>query len=387
MQPIYLDHAASTRVTDDVLALMTDVMRTAWGNPSGQHPQGAAARGHIATARGRVLAALGDADGAIGDLVWTSGCSESDALALLGIARRRAGKIVISAVEHAAVGALAMRLASPSPEVVAATGERARDVMAIAPTKDGLIEPSTAAAAAHGAVIACIVMVQNEVGLVQPVAAIADAIRRANPSCHIHVDAAQAFGKVPIDVRTLGADSIALAGHKFHGPKGVGALWLRNGIVVEPLWSGGGHQRGLRGGTQDTPGVAGFGLAASRAVAELPAARARWMELAHLVAEKLAGSPIRQLVPDTRRSPHILALAVPGVAASAMRSVMASRGVYLSTGSSCAEGDAKPSIVLAALGLPKTAGMVRFSFGHETTPAEVATATDLLASVARELAA
>jgi len=379
MAPLYLDNAASTRISDEVLALMTEVMRTAWGNPSSQHPQGAAARGHLEAARLRLLAALGDPDGAAGDVIWTSGCTEADALAVLGAARVRSGAIVTSTIEHAAVGALAVRL-----------GE-SRAVVQVAPGRDGVIDPEAVARAASDAAVVAIVMVQNEIGVVQPVAAIARAVRRVNPRCHIHIDAAQAFGKVAIDVAAIGADSLALAAHKAHGPNGIGALWLRRGAVLEPLWVGGGQQGGLRGGTQNTPGAVGLGLAASLAVAALPAARVRWLELAGLVTAELTarGVAFTQLVPDALRSPHILALGIAGVPASALRTVLSSRGVYISTGSACAErdGHGKPSPALVAIGLPESAGMCRLSFGLDTTAAEVAAAAPIVADVALELAA
>ena len=372
MTPIYLDNAASTRVADEVIALMTDVMRTAWGNPSAAHPQGAAARAHIDTARTRMLAALGD--NGLGDIIWTSGCTEADALAVLGAARVREGSIVLSAVEHPAVSAATKKL------------EGNRKVVTIPVGKDGLVDPEVAAEAAEGAAVVAIVMVQNELGVTQPVAAIASAIRKRS-GCHIHVDAAQAFGKVPIDVTTLGADSIAIAGHKLHAPKGTGALWLRNGVTVEPLWVGGGQQRGLRGGTQDAPGTAGLGLAAERAIAALPTARTRWLELANIITTKLdaSGLPYRQLVPDQRRAPHILALGFKGVPAAALRTVLSSRGVYVSTGSSCASVDEKPSAVLAAIELPQDVGMCRLSFGLDTTAGDVERAISTIIEVAATL--
>ena len=372
MTPIYLDNAASTRVADEVIALMTDVMRTAWGNPSAAHPQGAAARAHIDTARTRMLAAL--CDKGVGDIIWTSGCTEADALAVLGAARVREGSIVLSAVEHPAVSAATKKL------------EGNRKVVTIPVGKDGLVDPEVAAEAAEGAAVVAIVMVQNELGVTQPVAAIASAIRKRS-GCHIHVDAAQAFGKVPIDVTTLGADSIAIAGHKLHAPKGTGALWLRNGVTVEPLWVGGGQQRGLRGGTQDAPGTAGLGLAAERAIAALPTARTRWLELANIITTKLdaSGLPYRQLVPDQRRAPHILALGFKGVPAAALRTVLSSRGVYVSTGSSCASVDEKPSAVLAAIELPQDVGMCRLSFGLDTTAGDVERAISTIIEVAATL--
>src|SRR4051812_11879906 len=147
MTPIYLDNAASTRVSDEVLALMTEVMRTAWGNPSAAHPQGAAARGHLETARSRLLAALGDPGGKHGDIVWTSGCTEADALAVLGAARVKTGPIVVSSIEHPAVGAAASRL-----------GVGGRAVIEVSPGPDGVIDPDAVAEAAEGAGVVAIVM-------------------------------------------------------------------------------------------------------------------------------------------------------------------------------------------------------------------------------------
>jgi len=379
MQPIYLDNAASTRVSDEVVALMTEVMRTAWGNPSAAHPQGVAARSQIDTARTRMLAALGDKAGT-GDIVWTSGCSEANALAVLGAARTHDGAIVISTLEHPAITTLADRLAAEG-----------RTVVRVAPGKDGVLDPDEMARACAGAGAVAVVAflgVQNEIGVVQPVAAIAQAVRAVAPGAHLHLDAAQALGKVALDASTLGVDSIAIAGHKLHGPKSTGALWLRQTARIEPLWVGGGQQKGLRGGTQDAPGSAALGLAGERAAAALTTARARWLEMASLVTTTLSerGVAFRQLVPDHRRAPHILALGIAGVPAGALRNVLASRGVYISTGSACAADGVKASPVLAAIGLPEDHGMVRLSFALDTTADEVTAAATILADVATELA-
>jgi cysteine desulfurase len=374
MPPIYLDNAASTRVSDEVVALMTEVMRTAWGNAAAAHPQGAAARGVIETARTRMLAALGDKG--IGDIVWTSGCSESNALAVLGAARTHEGAIVISTLEHPAITTLADRLAAEG-----------RTVVKVAPGTDGVLDPDEMARAAKGAGVVAFLGVQNEIGVVQPIAAIAKAVRAVAPTAHIHLDAAQALGKVALDVNQLAVDSIAIAGHKLHGPKGTGALWLRSTAHIEPLWVGGGQQKGMRGGTQDAPGAAGLGLAAERASSALATARARWLELASIVTSTLTerGIAFRQLVPDHRRSPHILALGIAGVPAGALRNVLASRGVYISTGSACSADGMKASPALAAIGLPEDTGMVRLSFALDTTADEVTTAATIIADVASEL--
>jgi len=378
MQPIYLDNAASTHVADDVLSLMTEVMRTAWGNPSSQHPQGTAARAFIETARQRMMGAIGDKTG-VGEVIWTSGCSESNALAIFGAARVHNGTIIISTVEHPAISTLADRLEAEG-----------RKVVRIAPGPGGVLDPdevATALAPDDDAVVG-LIMVQNEIGVVQPIAATAAGVRAGSPRANIPVEAAQAFGKVASDVTTLGADSIAFAGHKLHGPKGTGALWLRTGVRLEPMWAGGGQQKGMRGGTQDAPGAAGLGLAASRAATALATARTKWLELAERVTQILTerGVTFRQLVPDHRRAPHILALGIAGVPAAALRNVLSSRGVYISTGSACADGESKASKALEAIGLPMDHGMVRLSFALDTELADVETATRILADVALELA-
>jgi cysteine desulfurase len=377
MREIYLDNAASTRVAEEVVTLMSEVMRTAWGNPSSKHAQGVAARAHLAKARLQLLTALGDRDGARSDIIWTSGCTEANALAVIGAMRTRPGKLVISTIEHAAISTLADRFEAEG-----------RTVVRVAPGPGGVLDPDAVADAARGAAVVALVAVQNELGVVQPLAAIANAVRASAPGAHVHVDGAQAVGKIPLDFATLAVDSIAVAGHKLHGPKGVGALQLRTGAKLEPLWVGGGQQHGLRGGTQDVPGAAGLGLAAELATSKMPSTRVRWLELAARLTETLETRRIAyaQLVPDQRRVPHILALGIRGVSASALREQLASRGTCVSTGSACAEGETKASSALAAIGLPPEDGMLRLSFGVDTTLDEVTTAAQAIADVIGGLA-
>ncbi|MBK7076067.1 MAG: aminotransferase class V-fold PLP-dependent enzyme [Myxococcales bacterium] len=374
---IYLDNAASTRVDDAVIARMAEVMRADYGNPSAAHPFGAAARRRIATARGQVLAALGDPDGAAGELVWTSGGTEGNALAVLGAARAAGpGAVVVSALEHPAVAASVALLGDGWPVRVApVTADGVVDVAAAA----ALIDPATR--------VLAVMLVSNELGTVQPIAALAAAARARAPGCHVHCDATQALGKVAIDVGALGVDSLGVAGHKLHGPKGSGALWLRHGRALAPLWGGGGQQGGRRPGTQDAPGAAGLGLAAERALAALPEASARWQGFAETLhaAAAASGVPWRSLAPGPR-APHVVSLAFARVSADALREVMASRGVIVSSGSACATPGAKPSGSLAAIGLPATWGMVRLSFGLDTRADEVATAAAILRDVVRDLA-
>jgi cysteine desulfurase len=378
MEPIYLDNAASTRVSPEAVATMTEVMRTAWGNPSASHPQGALARGHLADARLRLAAALGDPGATIGEIVLTSGCTEADALAVVGATRARGGgAIALSAIEHPAVTGTATMLGEAgAPIIVLPVDGLGRLDLAAART---LITPDTA--------VVAIVLVQNEIGVLQPAAELAAIARERAPGCHVHVDAAQALGHVAIDVRALAVDSIALAGHKVHGPRGVGALWLRRGARIAPLWRGGGQQGGLRAGTEDAPAAAGFAIAAERAVAGLADAASRWLAMRTAIFTALDRATVtwREVAAGAARSPHIVPVALYRVSAGALRNVLASRGVYISTGSACADRDAKPSPTLAAVGIEPDWGVARVSFGHDTTLDEVIAAAAILAQAATEL--
>ncbi len=372
---IYLDNAASTRVSEEVLARVAEVSREDYGNPSAAHPAGAAARRRIALARGQLLAALGDAG--TGDLVWASGGTEANALAVIGAARARGpGAIGVSALEHPAVAASAA-LAGDGYRVVVAPATAAGTI-----DVDALI----AGLDADTRVVA-VMLVSNELGTVQPIAEIARAVRARTPDCHLHCDATQALGKLPIDVAHLGVDSLAVAGHKLHGPKGTGALWLRAGARLTPLFGGGGQQGGLRPGTQDAPGAAGLGLAAERAVAAMPAASVQWGAMADVIlaAAAATGRPWRALAPGAR-APHIVSLAFDQVAADGLRNVLASRGVIVSSGSACAGPGTKPSGALGAIGLPASWGMVRVSFGLDTQLADVEHAAAILVDAVRDLA-
>jgi cysteine desulfurase len=286
--------------------------------------------------------------------------------------------VVLSTIEHPAVTQNALRLR-----------DGGRTVLQVAPRPGGRLDPEEVAAAAEAARVVCLVAVQNEVGAVQPFAEIAAAIKARAPRCHVHLDAAQALGKVPLDVGALAVDSVALAAHKFHGPPGVGALWLRQGVELRPLWGGGGQQRGLRAGTQNAPGAAGLGLAAQLATARREETVARWRGFAARVREILVEQKVRIAwqLDEAIRSPHILALGFAKVTADAVRNTLASRGVSISAGSACAtNGGGHGSASLAAMGLTDDLAMVRLSFGHQTTLVEVETAAARLAEVVRELA-
>jgi cysteine desulfurase len=366
MQPqeIYLDNGATTRVDERVAEAAMQAMLVAWGNPSSAHKLGAEAARRVQRAREQVAAALG---GSPGEVTFTSGGTEANALALLGAVGR--GKhVVISGLEHPSVADAARALV-----------ERGVEVTTVAPTASGVVtaEAFVEAIRPDTAVAACM-WVQNEIGTVQPVDAIARAVKARAPRCHVHVDAVQALGKLAIDVADAPWDSLAISAHKIHGPKGVGALWLRKNVKLKPLVFGGGQERGLRPGTEGVPGIVALGLACELAVAARAEVAARMAGLRDRLWQAIAAA-----LPSTRRNgepanaaPHILSVGFAGVPAEPLLHALEAEGVYVSAGSACHAKDKKPSATLRAIGVPDDVAVIRLSLSRFTTEAEVARAAD-----------
>jgi cysteine desulfurase len=382
MVPIYLDNAATTRVAPEVADVIVACLREDFGNPSSAHRLGIAAAGRVKRARELFLAAIGDERGSAGDVIWTSGGTEADALGVLGAARARAGRgrhVVVAAIEHPAVLGSAQKLEDE--------GFRAT-IVPVSPS--GLASPDAIADAVQGdtTVVACM-RVNNELGTIQPVADVAAAARRKRPGVHVHCDAVQALGKIPVDVRELDADSVAFSAHKLHGPKGAGALWLRKGARLAPLWSGGGQQGGLRSGTENVAGISGLAEAARLATRGLASEGARVLSLRERLTRAVldAGLGARVNGADAPRVAHILSLALPGIPAEPLLHALEARGVYVSAGSACASRSRGPSHVLKAIQLPDDVGTLRVSFSRDTTAAEVDTAAAALIDEARKLRA
>jgi cysteine desulfurase len=381
MTPIYLDNAATTRVAPEVAEVVAACMGDDYGNPASAHHLGIAAEKRVTRARDQLLTALGDPEGRHGDLLWTSGGTESDALGVLGAARaRRARTVLISAIEHPAVRESAALLEPEGFRIVTlpVTGAGVLDL----PRALEAIE-----AAGDDLAVAAVMLVNNELGTVQPVAELARAMRAHAPRGHLHCDAVQGLGKMVIDAVDLGADSLAFAAHKLHGPKGAGALWLRKGSRVRPLWAGGGQQGGLRAGTLAVPGIAALGTAAELAVRDLHEHRARWTGFADTLRAAAAGCgvQVRENGEGAPRSPHVLSLAFCDLPAEPLLHVLESRGVLVSAGSACSERDRKPSPVLTAIGLDRAYATLRFSFGRFTSAGDVERAAGLLPDAIRDL--
>lgn len=380
---VYLDNAASTRPADEVVSLMGQVARDQFANPAAVHGAGAAAARLLEQAREEVALALG---GRPAEVVFTSGGTEANALAVLGAAARsRRRHLVVSAIEHPSVLRNAEHLADAS----------GWSLTLVAPDSAGIIQPEAVAAALRpDTAVVAVMLVNNELGTVQPVAQIARALARMPNETrpHFHVDAVQGFGLVPFRAAQLGADSLAVSGHKVHGPRGAGALWVRAGARLGPLWQGGGQEQGIRSGTENLPAIVGFARATTLAlrartggvVDQMAALRDR---LEARIVEATPGARRTVTVPPEHRAPHICSLSLPGMPAEPLLHALAARGVMVSAGSACAAKLRGPSHVLKAVGVGEDTAVLRFSLSRDTTAAEIDFAADAVAGAVAELGA
>ncbi|GIK33638.1 MAG: putative L-cysteine desulfurase [Gammaproteobacteria bacterium] len=375
---IYLDHAASTPVDPEVAAQMAAVLADAGlqANPSSAHAMGEAVRARIGQARAAVAALIGARPA---EIVWTSGATEANNLAVIGAARMRAARgrhIVTAASEHVSVLAACDELEN-----------HGFSVTRLVTDGDGIVAPPAIAAALRPeTTLVSLMQVNNETGVVQDVAAVGALCRERG--ILFHVDACQAAGREPIDVRSQAVDLMSLSAHKMHGPKGVGALFISRETAgrVEPLLFGGGQERGLRPGTIATQQVVGMGVAASLAAARRSSDSARlttlrdqlWQAIGEVPGVYLNGHP-------QRRACHIVNVSVAGVEGESL--LFAMREVALSSGSACAADSDEPSAVLRLLGRsPELAqSALRFSLGRTTTAEEVAQAGQLFAAAVAHL--
>ncbi len=373
-QRIYLDYAATAPVRDEVVDVMLPLLRVA--NASSVHADGRAARAVVDAARDDVARVLG-ASGR--EIVFTGSGTEADVLAVLGAARAgtaRGRHLVVSAIEHSAVLLAAEILASEGWEV-----------SRLPVTADGVVEPATLAAALRNdTVLVSVMLGNNELGTIQPVAALA-ALAHAR-GARFHTDAVQAAGYLDLDVEALGVDLLSLASHKLGGPKGTGALYVRRGTPLAPVVPGS-QEHGVRGGTEDVAGIGGFARALVLAEAERPAAAARVAELREAFERTLlAGVPDAIVLGhNVSRLPHITDVLFPGVANEALLIALDLEGVSASAGSACAAGSVEPSHVVAALGVPeeRARSVVRFSFGRLSTALEADRAAEITVEAVRRM--
>jgi cysteine desulfurase len=361
-EPVYLDHAATTPVRQEVLAAMQPFFGPRFGNPSSVHRWGREARTALDEARERLARCLGAASD---EVVFTSCGTEADNMAVIGVwrARHASGRraLVTTPIEHKAVLAAAHQVAREGGE------ERL-----LAMQRSGLVDESSFDVLLTDDVAVCSMMwVNNEIGVIQDVPALAK--RARSRGIVFHTDAVQAFGKVNIDARHTAFDVLSISGHKIGAPKGIGALYIRRGTPLEPLMFGGTQDRGRRPGTENVAMAVGLAKAAELAVAER---EHEWTKLETL-RDRLE-TAILARIPEavihgrgSPRAPHIANVSVPGVDSESMLMALDLRGVACSAGSACQSGSISPSHVLSAIGVPPdlASAAIRFSLGALTTDA------------------
>jgi cysteine desulfurase len=374
--PVYLDHAATTPVRAEVLeAMLPYLTDQAFGNPSSAHRFGRAALAGLEQARREVAQAVGAEPNQV---VFTSGGTEADNLGILGAAlaaRDRGGSMcaVVSAIEHKAILAAAHAVCHLGGRevVLPVDGDGQVDLDAL----DEALRERPA--------VVSVMWVNNEVGAVQPVAAIAERCCAAGVA--FHTDAVQAFGKVTIRLAEVACTLATISGHKIGAPKGIGALIVRDRKAIEAIIHGGGQQFGIRPGTENVAGAVALGRAAALAAAEQPAESARLRALRdELTARLRAGVP--DLVVNAEggeRAPHVLSVAVPGTDSEALLMHLDLAGVAASSGSACSTGAVEPSHVLVAMGLPRelALGAIRLSLGHASNADDVARVAEVMPAV------
>jgi cysteine desulfurase len=370
-QPIYLDYNATTPLDPEVMAALLPYLEQHFGNPSSSHAYGHAAKEGHEQARAQVAALLGCAPD---EVIFTSGGSESDNQAIKGIAfarREQGNHIITSQIEHPAVLNTCRYLET----------RHGFEVTYLPVDKDGLVDPATLEAAITSRTVLITLMhANNEVGTLEPLIEIGSVARRHGIA--FHTDAAQSVGKVPVRVEELGVDLLTIAGHKLYAPKGVGALYIRRGIALDPLIHGAGHEGGRRAGTENVPYAVALGRACALAREQLAGQTERWLSLRERLLNGLVAriGPVKVNGHPERRLPNTLNICVPGVVGEDV--LARTPEVAASTGSACHAGLTEPSSVLLAMGIePELAlGALRLSLGRWTTAQEIDTAVEHLSN-------
>ncbi|MFQ5700241.1 MAG: cysteine desulfurase family protein [Acidobacteriota bacterium] len=380
-RPIYMDHNATTPVHPEVVEAMLPYFSREFGNPSSTtHVYGRRAAEAVNEAREAIARLLGASSP--DEVVFTAGATESDNLAIRGGARRLASRgdhIVTCAIEHEAV-----------LETCASLREEGFETTVVPVEANGCVDPGRIRSAmTQRTILVSIMMANNEIGTVQPLAEI-------GAICHargvvFHSDAVQAFGRIPVAVADLGVDLLSVTAHKMYGPKGIGALYIRRGVDVAPLSHGGGQERNLRSGTLNVPGIVGFGKAAEIAARDMEVESSRqrrlrerlWREIQRRVEGVSVNGSLE------RRLPNNLSVAFEGVESEAVLTAMRNVAA-LSAGSACASQDGKGSYVIRALGEPRSAekrarSSIRFGLGRSNNDADVDHVVEGLASVVARL--
>ena len=370
---IYFDNAATTRAADEVAERVRYMLLENFGNPSAQSMMGVRAENELNDARkimAKSINALPE------EIYFTSGGTEDDNWAIFGTAEgyKRSGKhIITTSIEHPAVAEPMERLR-----------QKGWDITVLDVDKNGYIDiDALRDSIREDTVLVSIILVNNEVGTIQDASAVGKLIKEKNPNTLFHVDAVQAFGKYPIDVRKMGIDMLSMSGHKIHGPKGVGFFYMKKGLKVRPIIYGGGQERGQRSATENTPGIAGLAKAVELAMENMDASHEKVMEVKRTLAEGILRD-----IPKTHingpsiedASPYVLNVSFNGLRSEVLLHALEEKEIYVSAGSACSSKKKGGSHVLRSLGLSeeRIEGAIRFSFCRYNTVDEAAACLEIL---------
>ena len=366
----YLDNSATTRVYPEVAQLMTRIMCEDYGNPSSMHRKGVEAEQYIRYAK-ETLAGLLKVNEK--EILFTSGGTESDNTALIGCAManiRRGKHIITTKIEHPAILQTCKYLESQGFEVTYLGVDKSGRIR-LEDLKDAMRKDT---------ILVSIMYVNNEIGAVQPIAEAAALIKKMNPGTLFHVDAVQAFGKFRILPKRLGIDLMSVSGHKIHGPKGIGFLYVSDKVKMNPITYGGGQQKNMRSGTENVPGIAGLAKAAEMMYEAFDEDVERLFTIKEYFVEnvqKIDGIQVNGLLPDASdirgTAPHVVSVSIAGVRSEVVLHALENKGIYISAGSACASNKPQTSETLKAIGLQKEYwdSTIRFSFSVFTTLEEV----------------
>ncbi|NBB74684.1 MAG: aminotransferase class V-fold PLP-dependent enzyme [Bacteroidetes bacterium] len=388
MQQVYMDHAATTPLDERVLEAMLPYLKEHFGNASSVHARGRKARFAVEASRERIAGLIGAEPG---EIVFTSGGTEADNLALKGVLQQRQqqqgarGHLITSAAEHEAV----LRPAE-------ALSDAGWPVTILDPGPHGAVTPHQVTEAFRpDTVLVSLMHANNETGVLTPIEEIAAVCRKHDVL--LHCDAVQTAGLLPLNVNDLGVDLLSMSGHKFYGPKGIGALYVRGGVDLDPLVEGGSQERKRRGGTENVAAVVGcaeaLALAVDEAAARAERIRCLQRRLTHGLQDRLGNAmQLNTPLDDAPVAPHIVNLSFPPHEEQPMDGEMLllnldMQGVHASAGSACTSGALEPSHVLSALGLPRAtaSAAARFSLGKDTTEEEVDYVIETLETVVQRM--
>ena len=375
----YLDNSATTRCSKAAADKMVLLLTEDFGNPSSLHMKGVIAEKYINEAKKKIARTLKCQEK---EIVFTSGGTESNNLAIIGsaMANQRAGKhIITTQVEHASV-ANTMKFLE----------DNGFEITYLGVDHDGRISLEELKAAMRpDTILVSIMQVNNEIGAVMPVEEAGRLIKEINPSTLFHVDAIQSYGKLHISPKNMNCDLLSVSGHKIHGPKGSGFLYIKDKTKIKPIIYGGGQQKGMRSGTENVPAIAGLGVAAEEIYTDLDTKiEAMYALKSHFINEvtRIAGVTVNGLT-DKTSAPHIVSVSVQGVRAEVILHTLEDKNIYVSAGSACSSNKPAVSATLKAIGLPKELldSTVRFSFCVDTTIEEIDYAVKVMQDVVPKL--